>query len=274
MTDATLSSPAASENLLQVRFVDAAPAGSQVLARFTDPRACVAVATAAPAGELPAIDGAAGQLSLLFLPDGADAQGLSRAQAEAWINPPGKPPAAKVSTDGCTVFWRRGAALVRGPAAQRQPMIEAVTEFAFYEGELRSLEEQIAADWDAVQADSPLVHDVNSSHLPRRGEIAHRTQRTLERRIRCSRLEKRFFTPAEALLPARRRLIDALFEEADVEDRMEILDGQLDVFEYVYEMVNQRMGEYANFRKEFLVEILIVLMLAAEVTIMLCDYFL
>ena len=42
---------------------------------------------------------------------------------------------------------------------------------------------------------------------------------------------------------------------ARVEERLERLDGQIEVYEYDYELINQRLGEYQHFRKEMIAEI-------------------
>jgi uncharacterized Rmd1/YagE family protein len=51
--------------------------------------------------------------------------------------------------------------------------------------------------------------------------------------------------------------------------RLETADGQLEVFEGVYEMSGQRMGEYRAAREEHVLEWVIILLLAAELLLLL-----
>ena len=73
----------------------------------------------------------------------------------------------------------------------------------------------------------------------------------MNRRLRCPRW------PLE--------LGEALREEAGIEDRLEYLDGKLEVFESIYEMVSQRLADCTHNKQGLGVEWLIVALLAAEV---------
>jgi uncharacterized Rmd1/YagE family protein len=46
------------------------------------------------------------------------------------------------------------------------------------------------------------------------------------------------------------------------------VDGQLEVFEHIYEMSAQRMGEYRAARQEAILEWVIIVLLAAEALLM------
>jgi uncharacterized Rmd1/YagE family protein len=46
------------------------------------------------------------------------------------------------------------------------------------------------------------------------------------------------------------------------------VDGQLEVFEHIYEMSAQRMGEYRAARQEGILEWVIIVLLAAEALLM------
>jgi hypothetical protein len=70
-----------------------------------------------------------------------------------------------------------------------------------------------------------------------------------------------------------RRLGDALLEEAEREDRCATLDARIEAAEYVYELVGQRAGEFRHAREGYWIEWVIVVLLAAELAVMLLEYF-
>jgi hypothetical protein len=70
---------------------------------------------------------------------------------------------------------------------------------------------------------------------------------------------------ADARLPAVAQKLGAeLRERAKVETRLKTVDGQLEVFEHIYEMSSQRIGEYRASREEHILEWIIIVLLAAE----------
>jgi uncharacterized Rmd1/YagE family protein len=93
----------------------------------------------------------------------------------------------------------------------------------------------------------------------------------LSRRIRVARTEPHLYKPQATLAAASRRLGEELREKAQIEARLETVDGQLEVFEHVYEMSGQRMGEYRAARQEHVLEWVIIVLLAAEALLMLAQ---
>jgi hypothetical protein len=56
------------------------------------------------------------------------------------------------------------------------------------------------------------------------------------------------------LIAAAQKLGDELRERARIESRLETVDAQIEVYEGVYEMASQRMGEYRAAREEHVLE--------------------
>lgn len=63
------------------------------------------------------------------------------------------------------------------------------------------------------------------------------------------------------------RAIAELTVQADVEDRLAYVDDRLEVFEDLYEWVNERLCDYSYFRREHAVEIGIVLAIVVQVAV-------
>jgi uncharacterized Rmd1/YagE family protein len=77
--------------------------------------------------------------------------------------------------------------------------------------------------------------------------------------------------PARGLADDTRMLAESLRAQARVEERLDTVDGQLEVFEHVYELAAQRLGEFRASRKEQHLEWAIIALLAAEVVMFLLD---
>jgi hypothetical protein len=150
----------------------------------------------------------------------------------------------------------------------------AVVDFAFHEHELHRLEAEIDADWPVAQADLPLMHHVCRTEVAREAAVAQRGTEVALRRLRCARPETGLFTPSATLGEGARELGEALREESDLETRMEILDGRVETFEYIYELAGQRISDYRHFRREYAVEIVIAVILAIEAVLVTYEVYL
>ena len=170
--------------------------------------------------------------------------------------------------------WRPGRAVLECDADQTELLLAAVAEFAHYEGELRRIEDEIARGWAELEEDKGLAFDVTPADLRRSKAVGERMADTLRRRIRLARMEAHLSLPDARLGASGQRLGEALREKAEIEGRTEIVEDQLEVFEGIYEMSAQRMGEYRAARNEGFLEWVIIVLLAGEVLLMAAQYLL
>jgi hypothetical protein len=258
--------------LHRVRWGEDDGHGQTVLLEFADPHRCKAVVDSEPLDSPPAAPAGlqADTLEILTAPPGFIDDARWRDALRAWI---GETPPSPVilKLQDAQVWWRPGAAVIFAAPLRIEPLLAGLVDFAYYEGELRKLEQEIAASWPELEEDSPLAYDVNADNFARDKILGSRMQQALRRRQRHSRIEPHLLLAAAHLPAPAQALIERLREEARTEDRMEILDGQIEVNEQVYEMSSQRMGEYRNARREFILECLIIVLLAAETLIMLAE---
>jgi hypothetical protein len=189
------------------------------------------------------------------------------------VEPCQERPAVAVKNQDVRVWWGPHRAAILAPAGQLQGALLAVVELAFYEAELSRLEAQTAAAWPEADKDTPLAYDVTAADLARQDVLGRRMAGVFERRIRQTRIEPHLRRAAAALPPAARRLGDLLRRKAKVPERVEALDGKTEVYEYIYELASQRMGEYRNSRRERHLEIIIIVILAIETLAMVIDGF-
>ena len=266
--------------LQRLRFVAQSAAGDVVLAEFSEPYPRRAVAEIRPLAELtatPPVAAVADEFRVLQLAKGAEGEAEWQKWAEAWMAPrePGDAGApVRVTFDGGWLLWRPGRAACLAAPERREELAAALVEFAFHEGELRRLEQELSGFWEQAGTDARLAHAVRAEDLPLRAAIGETSRRVVEWRIRAARLESRLLRPGPALTPAGRRAGETLREKAELEERLETLDGQLEVYEYIYEGVNQRLSDYVTARREYIVELAIVVLLAAETVFVVAELFL
>ena len=258
---------------------DASPAGKIILRFDSAGPAVAAVETLSAdsfvelAKESPRPD----EVLVLFLSDRAPDQDQWRREAEAWMDdeePAGFGPALRATAEGGWVLWRPGRAVILAPPARCEELLAAVADFAYYEGELRKTEVAVEANWPRLQQDSPLVHKVSRKQLARSAQVGQMTALVMDWRLRLARIEQRLCAPPSDAAPGTRRVGEKLRTLALVEDRLETLDGQVEVYEYSYEMINQRLSDYRHYRGELVAEFIIIALLMVEVVIMVWDFYL
>jgi hypothetical protein len=258
---------------LRIRFLPAAPPGARILARFRDPYDRVAVAETIPLDQLPpAADSAEpfDDFHFLFLPSGStNTPYEQQKRGEDWMQaPPGDPFAVQpidLTLRNDRVLWRPGRALVLGAPDRMDEILTALVHFAFYEGEMRRLEGEIREDWPRVEQDLSLTHQVNAADLKRWPDANRMVRLTALRRVRLTRLDLYLSkVPAQLTGNVRKVYAELLLWCAELPDRYIALDDQIEIFEDLYESANDRLSEYAYFRKEFIIEAWIVVILALE----------
>src|SRR5205807_1899362 len=75
---------------------------------------------------------------------------------------PEAPPAVVAEWDDGVVRWRPGRTVVQGRVDSPEAVLAALAAFAFYEGELRALEQALAGHEETAPADVALAHRVRS----------------------------------------------------------------------------------------------------------------
>jgi hypothetical protein len=197
-------------------------------------------------------------------------QAAGAKQAEAWMQDGSSSNTVlRQSVDGGWILYSPGRAVICAPENVAQDLQVALADVQFHDGLLRKLESEVAKDWPMAVDNIPLAHHAD---LARSGDLKTLTTNTLTRRMTCARIEWPLLVPTGAMTDAARRLAAKLRDSLDIEDRLETLDGQIEVYEDLCEVANQRLSDYSHFFREMIVEVLIVLLLAAEVAVVLMDY--
>jgi hypothetical protein len=255
----------------RILFVEAVGGDDIVLMTFNDPspRYAISVATSAtPVRKVPS-DLRGNEFEVTLLPLSAATQ-MAAAEAE-WLAKPndvGTPP-IQIKYRGVELIWHPGRALLHCDPEQAELLLSALVEFAFYEGELRRIENEVAAAWPELEQDKGLAFNVTRADLKRSEVVGGRMSRALDRRIRMARIEPHLYQPDTALPAASQKLGEELRDKARIESRLETIDAQIEVFEDIYEMGGQRMGEFRASTEEHVLEWIIIILLAGELLLLL-----
>ena len=278
MSDGETPEPVDALRALWIRFEERTPSGRAVLRTFADPyprqAICEAIEldrlmTLEPRHPLPT-DG----FACLLVPSGAATPVELQRRTEAWMNDSrlsAEFPLVDLVAQSDRVLWRPGRAVVIGSPRRLDDLLAGLTDFSYYEAELRKLEQELEADWATAEADVPLTHSVNAEAAQRRSHVDQMTRRTALRRIRFARLSPRLEKASLSLPGPIRRLVSDLAQQAEIVDRLRSLDDRLEVFEDLYELANDRLSEFCSFQREYRLEAWILAVLFVEVAIMLFE---
>jgi len=255
--------------LHHVRFLEHASDDQVVLLEFAHPAPRKAVYVVTPLDEPPAPPETpdTDELLVLVVPRQLKDDPRWRDQIHEWGTQSSDRRAAPpitVKIKNTEILWRAGRAVIFATPEWVEPMLEAVVDFAFFEGELRKLEQEIADFWPEVERDTPLAYEVKKNDPERFESIRRRMDSVLARRMRHARMESNLYWPPAYLPEPAHELGELLREEASVEDRVEVVDGQLEVQESVFELSSQRISDYRLARHGFILEMIIVVVLVAE----------
>jgi hypothetical protein len=256
----------------RVTFVDEAPAGGR--RRFTQPRRASALEEDVSVESLAAADRSeAGDP--LIIACSREGQGRERARALLAGREPSEDSRAVTLEHGAdAIEWRPGVAIVQCREESRNDIVSALVDFAFYEGNLRALEQSVDAAEAQAQADVALAHRVryrNRAHWERLTGCAENCSRM---RLAYARLEPQLLSASRTLSPPARSWMTRLLQKSDMESRLEGLSDRLEALEELYEGAAQRISEYRWYMGGHALEITIIVLLLVECALMGADLYL
>jgi|694.fasta_scaffold49410_3 hypothetical protein len=180
--------------------------------------------------------------------------------------------ATLISLHGIDICWGNGRVAIRAPHDRLDTVRKAALEFAFAERELVELERCVNNGWDALEGDVPTAFTFREANVRDRAELATRFQKAIVLQAKLSRLIPLIVQPAQYPPTLESQLHERLKERMRQEDRVEVLERQLDIFQRVYEMCGQRSSDYMLTRSGNILEWIIILLLAVQTILTIIDY--
>jgi len=259
-------SPTASA--LRILFPRASEGGTVCLAKFPEPFARAAMGEPIRLDEVLSGPPAprAESLIFVFVPTGGDFSVY-----ESWLRQEGSDGETGVIVDlslADRILWRPGRAVMLGSSERQQETAAALAVFAFFEAQLRDLESGIRQRWIRAHQDMDLTTQITRKSLAEWPRVAEITKWATASRMKFAALDTSLDLPADSLTPRARRVVGELANMTRIRDRLRGVDDQLEVFEDLYELANDRLSEFSHYQGEYRLEVWIVLILVAEVLLM------
>lgn len=204
------------------------------------------------------------RLFVVCVPDGSSSQSRERARG-VW--------AVTLEHGPEVLEWRPGFAIVQCRQESRNDIVAALVDFAFYEGDLRVLEEGVEAAEQQAQADVALAHRVRYRHRAHWERLTDCAERCSRMRLTFARLEPQLLAASRTLSPTARSWMTRLLQKSDMESRLSSLNDRLEALEELYEGATQRISEYRWFVSGHALEIGIIVLLLIECALMSADLY-
>lgn len=272
------ANPTSDFDLRRFRFVEqidpvvAMDARTSVLMTFTDPSLRYAIFSSISIQDEHSLE----SMEVMILPlDSTGGNSPTTEGLNKWLDSGdlvAMQPRVMVKSRAAEVTWRPGRAVLRCERDQINSLLLALIEFHYFERELRKIESELAAGWSDLNQDRRLAFQVTDQDLKESKSLGNRMEQTLERRMRHVRIEPRLLLPGIQLSVVAQKLGEELREKTRIEARCESIDSQIEVFEHVYEMASQRLGEFRDARYGHKLEWIIILLLAAETIWLIAEF--
>jgi hypothetical protein len=176
----------------------------------------------------------------------------------------GRSRAIILNLQGAELVWSPGLVAVLAQPDRMKLARRAVLEFSFYESELRAIEQAVAQGWPELESDSPRTFDFNEKNIRERQQLGKRVQQSIALRSRLARLAPHLSHPSLFPPTLASQIGERLRERLRTHERVEFLDRQMEVFERVYDTCSMRVNEFMLARKGNTLEMIIIVLLAAQ----------
>ena len=261
----------------RVRFLaDAAP-GAKVMRVFRRPQPCFAVTEAVEPGDLARhLSGQEPTDQLIVVSISGTATGEAKKfgglMLEA-IDPSENSSTISIVVNGSSIQWQPGSALVQGRNMHGETdglerILAALTDFAFYEGELRGLERALDGRERDAQADVARAYRIRVRDRRHWFRIGETIESLSQLRLTYARLESELANAPRSAAGGARQVMTRLLAEADVEARLEAASNRLEAFEDLYEGATDRIADYRWYLSSELLEIGIIFLLVVEILLL------
>jgi hypothetical protein len=257
----------------RVRFQTEAAPGIKARRAFVQPRPCFAVDEVVELADIPRQQPwpePTDELVVVMVAGAASAE--TKRFSQNLLAKPDRPEAVSTTAfalNGQSIQWRPGFALVQGPSIDGlEGVVDALTEFAFYEGELRRLERALDSREVEAQADVVRAHRIRLRDRHHWRRIGETIENLYQMRLTYARLESQVAQASRSLARDARQVMTRLLTEAEVDARLEAASNRLEAFEDLYEGANDRIADYRWYLSSEWLEVGIIFLLVVEVALL------
>ncbi len=250
-----------------IAFVAKGPQNSSVQVEF--PAAIHRQAVLVDANDKP--DGPEG-LTLLVVPTTTLLDDGALTALRTWCNEEQSTEAMVMSLQHVQVIWNAGRIAIVAGEDRLATVKKSIIEATYYINQLDSIEQELGALWPKLEADLPFAFDQKLDASSHKERLAEAFQHVYLLRMRLSRITPFLLLPHTYPPTLASQIGERLRERARVEDREEFLSDQLETFEEVYEMCGQRVSDHQHAKTGHTLEVIIIIILAAEILLTIFDF--
>jgi hypothetical protein len=203
---------------------------------------------------------------LIWLPrSGARSAELER-RAGDWVRSSAgaKQAMVRASIRTVSVMWSENRAVIQAAREELHSAMDAVIRFTLAIRETATLEQQSAATWTDLEAHVDLTHQVSSRDFRMQRKVNSMTERATRMKASYFRLNNAVQQIDRTLTAPSKLLFSELALQADLLQRIELLEPPTQFFLDHYELSNTRLIEGRFNRKLLLMECGIIAVLCAE----------
>lgn len=252
----------------------AIPAGAPLVS-VREPRELAAYADPIPADVTP-MEHDGNTLFVLWAPPGAT---LAPDREKAWLDadrPDGDRDrrVIKAGIRTIQIAWAEDRAVVYSDREHLGPALDAVVRFTLAERETFDLEREMSEIWPRMKEHTPLTY----GRLPRRlrrareAEVAELTERATQMTSTLLLLQNALEQLDPTLENNAKRLYAELVLQAQIYERIELLEDPIEFAMEHYELINERMLDTRIASNELLMEATIIAVLLLEVVVIIAEY--
>lgn len=209
------------------------------------------------------------QMEFLTIPaENHQASELQSATA-AWVEATttSKTPRQMMTLQGAQIYWNDKRIAILAASERLETLRNSLIETAWFDAELASLERELAAAWPEMQNDIPLAFMFDEKSLSRRKELQRRFQQIVSIRARMLKLSPHVHCPHIHPPTLASQVAERFRERTRLLHRHEVLGGQLEVFEKVYDTCGQRISDFVQSRTGHILECIIIVLLVLQIVI-------
>jgi hypothetical protein len=173
-------------------------------------------------------------------------------------------PMVRGSIRTVSVMWSENRAVIQAAGEELHSAMDAVIRFTLAIRETMILEQQSAATWTDLEAHVELTHQVSSRDFRMQRKVNSMTERATRMKASYFRLNNAVQQIDRTLTAPSKLLFSELAFQADLLQRIELLEPPTQFFLDHYELSNTRLIEGRFNRKLLLMECGIILVLCAE----------
>ena len=213
-------------------------------------------------------------LSILTIPVGDVDCLVAQTQARHWVEAsaiPDRAPGMMMTLQGTMVFGSAERIAVLAAPERLDVLSNTLIEVAWFDGELRRLETEIADRWCDWEGDIALGFEFDEKSLDKRQHLRQRYGEVMRMRACLAKIAPHVNCPHTHPPTLASQLAERFRDRARMTHRHEMLSDQVEVFEKIYEACGQRVSEFVNTRSSNILEWVIIILLLMQMLLVLFE---